>query len=516
MVTGALSYDEKKGLYSIGEYNKIILDENSRIYYTYTEEKTGDFKHLGYYTKDTITEKSFLDAGILGNAYLIYNESTKVYTLMAAMINGEIKEVAEDVIDYTTDGSMIYYAYNDSSAIFNPTDKNIYYEHSFMDNETLTNKDPFVDMTQTIDKATATEEGCFYAWSENNEKYIKIDTKYGIDSFLPIKLNSMFTLNNHYLLEYNSEEMVSLKSDVKVWGLGEKNNKYVTLSLDELSNMLNIIDEYNKNNDETIVANAILVRKLNYEESTGVKLVWDVISIIVEIYTEKEDGSLSSLNGTIFGGYNPGSDDEEIPATPTKPSGALSVKNASVQQGKTVDVPISISGNEGLTGLQLEIGYDEGLELVGVTQGEALSTLELSVSGKLDSNPVRLIWDGADADTSNGEIVVLTFKAKEDLEVGNYKITVDVAMALDDDINVVEVLDTEGTISVRSFALGDANDDGEVDLKDVIVIRRYLVGGYDIEVNEAALDTNSDGIVDLKDVITLRRYIVGGYGVELN
>ncbi len=52
---------------------------------------------------------------------------------------------------------------------------------------------------------------------------------------------------------------------------------------------------------------------------------------------------------------------------------------------------------------------------------------------------------------------------------------------------------------------GDVNGDGEVTEADVLTLRRYLVGGYDVEVNEAVCDINQDGSVNGKDVVTLRR-----------
>lgn len=62
---------------------------------------------------------------------------------------------------------------------------------------------------------------------------------------------------------------------------------------------------------------------------------------------------------------------------------------------------------------------------------------------------------------------------------------------------------------------GDANEDGKVDLKDVILIRRCIAGGWDVKLNEINADVNDDSVVDLKDVIFIRRYIAGGWDVEL-
>ena len=65
------------------------------------------------------------------------------------------------------------------------------------------------------------------------------------------------------------------------------------------------------------------------------------------------------------------------------------------------------------------------------------------------------------------------------------------------------------------YITGDANDDGEINVKDVISIRRFITGSYGTEIHNEAADANKDGEVNVKDVITIRRYISGGYGVEL-
>lgn len=62
---------------------------------------------------------------------------------------------------------------------------------------------------------------------------------------------------------------------------------------------------------------------------------------------------------------------------------------------------------------------------------------------------------------------------------------------------------------------GDANGDGSIDLKDVVIMRRVLAGGWDITVDTAVCDVNGDGSFDLKDVVYLRRYLAGGWDIKL-
>ena len=49
----------------------------------------------------------------------------------------------------------------------------------------------------------------------------------------------------------------------------------------------------------------------------------------------------------------------------------------------------------------------------------------------------------------------------------------------------------------------------------MLYISRYIVGGYDVDINTMAADVNRDDTLNMQDVVLIRRYIVGGYGVEL-
>ena len=62
---------------------------------------------------------------------------------------------------------------------------------------------------------------------------------------------------------------------------------------------------------------------------------------------------------------------------------------------------------------------------------------------------------------------------------------------------------------------GDLNLDGSINTTDVVLLRRYIAGGYGVSIHEAAADVNADGVLNTSDVVLLRRYIAGGYGVEL-
>lgn len=80
-------------------------------------------------------------------------------------------------------------------------------------------------------------------------------------------------------------------------------------------------------------------------------------------------------------------------------------------------------------------------------------------------------------------------------------------------VKAAEITSTTGSSTVET--VGDINGDGEINAKDVTMLRRHLAGGWGVTVNEEDADINGDGEVNAKDVTMLRRYLAGGWGVEL-
>ena len=192
------------------------------------------------------------------------------------------------------------------------------------------------------------------------------------------------------------------------------------------------------------------------------------------------------------------------------------VNSVKTTAGSTVEVKIELQNNPGILGAVLGIAYDEGLELVSAEKGVALASLDFTKPGSFES-PCNFTWDALEGqDTTDGVVLVLTFRVLENAMDGDkYNIYVTWVSGVDEDLNPVDMATMNGEISIISYIPGDVNGDETIDIADVILIRRYITGGYGVEVPENAADVNKDGVVDIADVILIRRYITGGYGVVL-
>ena len=68
---------------------------------------------------------------------------------------------------------------------------------------------------------------------------------------------------------------------------------------------------------------------------------------------------------------------------------------------------------------------------------------------------------------------------------------------------------------IADHVAGDADGNGGVNLKDVVLIRRYLAEGWDVTIDTSAVDVDGDKKVTLQDVVLLTRYLAGGWNVTL-
>lgn len=55
---------------------------------------------------------------------------------------------------------------------------------------------------------------------------------------------------------------------------------------------------------------------------------------------------------------------------------------------------------------------------------------------------------------------------------------------------------------------GDANDDGNINMKDILVLRSYLAG-VEVEMNTVYADADASGSINMKDVLLVRKYVAG-------
>ncbi len=178
--------------------------------------------------------------------------------------------------------------------------------------------------------------------------------------------------------------------------------------------------------------------------------------------------------------------------------------DAESMAGKEVTIELLIKNNPGIAGLAVSLKYDENvLTLKDTVKGNLFSGF---TAGK------NFAWDESSDVTADGVLASFTFVIADGAAVGDYEIQVVTRSCTNEDLDDVELASVNGKVSVIDFVYGDSNGDMKIDMKDVVLLRKFITN-YDFDTGTSSVDVgygadaNGDGKIDMKDVVILRKYI---------
>lgn len=207
-------------------------------------------------------------------------------------------------------------------------------------------------------------------------------------------------------------------------------------------------------------------------------------------------------------------------------NGTIKVSSVTAKPGETVTLDVSIDSNPGICGFVLGFDCDPALTLKKVefvpaslkTESDNFNTDE----GKGNFwYSKKAVWLYGSDTTYTGKWLKLTLEVKNSATDGDKPVKV--TFSAGDITNIkeeaVSFTATAGKVTVSKDGgrvPGDVNGDGKVTSLDSTLIKRYVVGGYEIATFiKANADVNGDGKITSVDATLVKRYVVGGYGVVL-
>ena len=199
--------------------------------------------------------------------------------------------------------------------------------------------------------------------------------------------------------------------------------------------------------------------------------------------------------------------------------GVFTVSDASARAGETVEVAVRVSQNPGIAAAWLELSYDpQVLALEDVQNGEIFPDACFTPGNNLTAVPFRALFvDSLTTDnyTQDGTLVVFTFRVLPDAPGGDTPVSVsyDADSTYDVGLRNIPFVTQDGTLTAQRLP-GDVDADGVVNLKDAVLLRRYLAG-WDVTVNPDNADVDRIEGVTLKDVTHITRFLAGGYAETL-
>ena len=243
--------------------------------------------------------------------------------------------------------------------------------------------------------------------------------------------------------------------------------------------------------------------------------------IITSGFTVSKLDSSEARTQTITVTYEGKKTTLDVEVIPPDNAPRMSLSRKTARAGENVTVTLSIENNPGIVATSVSLTYDPAvLRLVGVENGTLFEKKDFLPGFDMTAIPFTVVCEDGLArqnHTEDGVLATFTFEVLADAPLGATPITISYtpSSTFNMDLDEVGFALTSGSVEVIDRLPGDVNDDGEVNLKDVVVLSRYLSGGWGVTINESNADVNGDQRLDLKDTVLLKRYLSGGWNVEL-
>ena len=200
----------------------------------------------------------------------------------------------------------------------------------------------------------------------------------------------------------------------------------------------------------------------------------------------------------------------------------LYIEPVSATAGSEVILSVKMKNKIEAEGFQFDLELPEGVSVAKDADGyaEAYLSTERTTARKtntfdtafLGNGLLRVIAGSTNGSTisgNDGEVATIKLKIDNSVAAGSYPVALrNIAIS---DVNAVshDVAYVKSTMTIGGGLMGDANNDGVVNVFDVTAMVNYILGSSTGTFMFEAADVNADGIVNVFDVTKVVNIILG-------
>ena len=187
--------------------------------------------------------------------------------------------------------------------------------------------------------------------------------------------------------------------------------------------------------------------------------------------------------------------------------------------GKQLVLPIELKNTDDIAGVQFKLTLPAGVSVAlnsknklmfSKTERDADHTLSGS-KAEDGSYTVLLYSADSEAITGNeGSIIDMTLDIDKEMKDGTYEIKISDIVLSTTKAQKINADDVTAQLEVKSYLLGDPNNDGSIDVVDITMIANHILGNNPENFIFAAADVDADGTVDVNDIISIANIILYG------
>lgn len=198
----------------------------------------------------------------------------------------------------------------------------------------------------------------------------------------------------------------------------------------------------------------------------------------------------------------------------------LTLDNVVAYTGTTVSFPISLTNHDEITALQMDLYLPEGISLVNDEEGDVAIEMSDRVSknhttsgNMMPNGSYRIICYSTKNNAfsgDSGELFNVMLNVATDMKDGEYEIFATNIELSDNTGTAYTGQDVKGSITVKSYMVGDTDNNGKHTINDAVCIINYILNQPSAAFLEAAADIDGNGKITINDaVLLISKYILG-------
>lgn len=203
-----------------------------------------------------------------------------------------------------------------------------------------------------------------------------------------------------------------------------------------------------------------------------------------------------------------------VKKAPIQTNGAISLGKVQGRLGESIEVPVTVTKNNGLTAMCHTITFDpDALKFVSATAENGFADGAVVVNDEnAATGQVTVLWFKPTDVVESGVAYTLTFEVLETAQDGISSLGISFDENDNGNANGEDVLfdAVNGSVEVLSYWLGDLDGDRKYGMADLLQLAQY-VSGKEMTLTEKqkkAADVNEDGVIDIHDVTLLSQWLL--------
>ncbi len=197
-----------------------------------------------------------------------------------------------------------------------------------------------------------------------------------------------------------------------------------------------------------------------------------------------------------------------------------------VEKGKPCLMPVAMINKNAITAVQCDLTLPEGIvldadgdQLLIDLVDERASASHGLYSRMIAPNVVRIVISSPQSEAlmgNDGDLMLLHLNVSDEMEDGDYHVMLSNVILADASAITYYAPDVDALVTVQSYAKGDANGDGSINVGDYVTVANYILNMNPDPFIYSAADVDENSTIDVGDLVGVANIVLGDFTMPEN